>query len=105
MFMLIACRQHNLVLRLNLKGERISLRGKPSIQLFISSAGRSEVHSISGIAVEPTNKLSEIESGLRITIQSIEFLPPTCNGKPVNFKVWIDFKTFGKSGDKIVFLR
>lgn len=72
------------------KVEKNSRRIK--MQIFISQYGNAKMEAVHGFSVIPKEKINEVKAGLARELKSIKFLPPTKKGKPVNVKIWIDFK-------------
>ncbi len=69
------------------------------ILIFISNKGEGHIMNISGIEVEPENKLKEVKASLERAVQEKKFLPPSIGGRRVNAKILIQFikvKKFNK---------
>jgi hypothetical protein len=77
---------------------------KAKILLFISPDGSVKIEKnehISGIVVDPPEKLTAIKDALE---KKLKFLPPTdAGGKSVKAKIWIEFNKVGKNNNQCAF--
>lgn len=73
------------------------------MRISISSLGDARLLDITGLSVEPPDKLAEIKTLLDQKLKSAGFPPPTVDGNMVDIKIWLEFKKISKFKDKIIF--
>ncbi|MGE5341126.1 MAG: hypothetical protein ACM3SY_06555 [Candidatus Omnitrophota bacterium] len=73
------------------------------MRLTITDMGNANLSDISGISVEPADKLSDIKSSLCQKIQGITFPPPTIDLNPVEVRIWLEFNKIAKYDKYIIF--
>jgi len=73
------------------KVESVTRIGNYQVIIALDSNGALKSIDIPGIVVKPEGKLMEFKSVLSQKIISMNFPPPTINGKPVNVKIGMSF--------------
>lgn len=83
----------------------IKKTGDLKILIAVSKKGKGILVDISGLVVEPADKMGEIKSALNQRIADIAFNPPTMGENPVDVETWLAFKKVAKFYEKVIFER
>jgi hypothetical protein len=75
------------------------------IRISISYLGEVKLLEVTGIIVEPVEKLSDLRSALEKKFEEIKFSNPTIDSNMVELKIWLEFRKISKFYEKVIFER